>query len=194
MLASRAEDDIADETKSRPEIDRRVLRDIVLAAIPEDSVKWGHALASVRPLQDGLGSGKHELAFTNGLVVVSDVLVGADGANSRIRPLLSTATPIYHGINGAEISVSPEVTTLPENADIRDAVGLGTCGCSEDCKVFTCQRNGNERIRAYAWHRGPLDWVLPPEPQEARRVLHEMYEGWAPWVHKIIDVCDGTAI
>ncbi|RDX54014.1 FAD/NAD-P-binding domain-containing protein [Lentinus brumalis] len=192
VLAARTEADIPDETKARPEIDRRVLREIMLAATPEDAIKWGHSLASVRPLEDG--TGKHELTFTNGAAVVSDYLIGADGANSRVRPLVSPATPIYYGVNGAEISVAPAVAALPENADIREAVGPGTCTCAEDSKVISLQRNGDGRIRAYIWHRAPIDWKLPREPQEARRVLHEMYEGWAPWIHKMIDICDDGAI
>ena len=194
ILARRTEDDVPDETKARPEIDRRVLREILLAAIPEGAIKWDHALVSVRPLDDGSGTGKHELTFANGLVVVADYLIGADGAHSRIRPLLSPATPIYHDVNGAEISVAPAVAALPANADIRAAVGLGSCYCAEEHKLFSCQRNGDGRIRVYVWFRAPREWTLPREPEQARRVLHAMYEGWAPWMHKIIDVCDEDAI
>ena len=189
----RTEDDITDETKSRPEIDRHVLRKIMVAAAPENAIKWDHTLATVRPL-DGT-SGKHELTFTNGAVVIADYLIGADGANSRVRSLVSTATPIYHDINGVEISVAPSVAALPSNADIGDAVGLGSCYCAEDGKTFFCQRNGDGRIRAYAWHRGPLEgWLSSSEPKEVRRVLREMYKDWAPWVHKFIEVCDNDAI
>ncbi len=191
-LMGRTEDDVKDETQSRPEIDRRVLRDIMLAAVPESAVKWGHTLASVRPVDEG--SGKHELTFTNGLVVVTDMLIGADGAHSRVRPLLSPATPIYEGITGAEISVAPAIVALPENADIGEAVGLGSCYAAQDGKTFFAQRNGDGRIRVYAFHRGPLEWALPRDPQEARRVLLEIYHDWAPWMRKVIEVCDDDAI
>ncbi|TFK88020.1 monooxygenase FAD-binding protein [Polyporus arcularius HHB13444] len=191
-ILHRTEEDVQDETKTRPEIDRRVLRDIMVAAVPESAIKWNHVLAAVRPLDDGIG--RHELTFTNGLVVVTDYLIGADGGNSRVRTLLSPATPLYQGITGAEISVAPDVAALPENADIREAVGLGSCYCAEGGKMIICQRNGDGRIRTYAWHRGPLEWVLPGEPQEARRVLLEMYKDWAPWVRKVIEVCDEEAM
>ncbi|KAI0715890.1 hypothetical protein C8T65DRAFT_738328 [Cerioporus squamosus] len=191
-LLHRTEDDVKDETKTRPEIDRRVLRDIMLAAIPESAVKWGHALAAVRPLN--AGTGQHELTFTNGVVVVTDILIGADGARSRVRPLVSPAQPIYQGITGAEISVAPAVAALPENADILKGVGLGTCCAAQDGKTLISQRNGDGRIRTYALHRAPLEWVLPREPQEARRVLLEIYKDWAPWMRKLIEVCDNDAI
>ncbi|TFK82577.1 fumarate reductase/succinate dehydrogenase flavo protein domain protein [Polyporus arcularius HHB13444] len=191
-LMRRTEDDVKDETQSRPEIDRRVLRDIMLAALPESAVKWGHALASVRPLEEG--SGRHELTFTSGLVVVTDILIGADGARSRVRPLVSPAKPIYHGITGAEISVSPTVAALPENTDILKGVGRGSCYAAQDGKTFMLQLNGNGRIRVYALHRAPLEWALPREPQEARRVLLDIYKDWAPWMRKVIEVCDDDAI
>lgn len=74
---------------SGPEIDRNMLRKILHDAVPANSVKWDHALSSVRPL----GDGHHEPTFTNGSMVVSDILVGTDGASSRIRPLLNLSTP-----------------------------------------------------------------------------------------------------
>ena len=74
---------------TRPEIERTLLRKILLDAVPEESVKWDHALAGVR----SLGDGAHELTFVNGMTVVCDILVGADGGRSRVRPLVSPATP-----------------------------------------------------------------------------------------------------
>ena len=71
----------------RPEIDRTVLRKLLLDAVPADAIKWGHTLASVRPL----GGGKHELIFSNGTTATCDILVGADGAHSRVRSLVSPA-------------------------------------------------------------------------------------------------------
>ena len=72
---------------------------------PAESIMWRHALLSAEPLPDG----QHKLTFTNGVSTICDILVGADGAHSRIRPLLSPATPIYTGITGAEISLPPDV-------------------------------------------------------------------------------------
>ncbi|KAI0819353.1 monooxygenase FAD-binding protein [Trametes gibbosa] len=175
---------------ARPEIDRRVLCQILLDAVPQDAIKWGHALLSIIPLEDG----QHELTFANGLATVTDFVVGADGAHSRIRPLLSPAVPLYHGVTGAEISLTPSVTALPDNRDIKEAIGQGTCLLAQDGKIVTLQRNGDGRIRVYAWHRGPLDWTLPSDPKEAKNVLLDLYSDWAPWVRKVIEQCDEKAI
>ncbi|KAI0362039.1 monooxygenase FAD-binding protein [Trametes cingulata] len=176
---------------ARPEIDRRVLRQIMLDALPDpNAVKWGHVLSSVRPL----GDGKHELTFTNGFTAVTDLIVGADGAHSRIRPLVSPATPIYLGLAGAEISVAAHVAALPENRDVSDAVGSGSCYVLQDGKMLGIQRNGDGRIRAYAWHRDSLDWTLPPDPKEAKKILLDIYADWAPWMRKFIEIADENAM
>ncbi|KAI1783583.1 FAD/NAD(P)-binding domain-containing protein [Ganoderma leucocontextum] len=174
----------------RPEIDRSVLRKIMLDALPADAIKWGYALATVRPL-DG---GAHELTFANGYTAVSDVLVGADGAYSRVRPLVSSAVPIYHGVTGAEISLAPETVKLPELKETVEMVGRGSMYAVENERMLGAQVNGDGRIRTYAWFRGPADWVLPPDPAAAREALLEVYEGWAPWMRKLIEHCDGAAI
>ncbi|KAL1948137.1 hypothetical protein VTO73DRAFT_12212 [Trametes versicolor] len=184
------EPDADDLRHARPEIDRRVLLDVLHDAVPQDAIKWGHALASIKPLEDG----RHELTFANGAVVVADVVVGADGAHSRIRPLLSSATPIYHGVTGAEISLPAAAAALPENRDINEGVGKGTCMLAQDEKIVALQRNGDGRIRAYVWHRTTLDWALPRDPKEAKKVLHELCADWAPWVHQFIEQADEAAI
>ncbi|KAL1948156.1 hypothetical protein VTO73DRAFT_12231 [Trametes versicolor] len=193
IILQKREDPASEEgdlENERPEIDRRVLREILLDAVPKDSVKWDHALTSIRPLDNG----EHELTFANGSVVVTDLVVGADGANSRVRPLLSSAVPLYHGITGAELSLAPSVVALPENRDINDAIGKGTCGLLEDEKVITFQRNGDGRIRAYMWFRGDANWKLPSDPKEAKKAMLDVYADWAPWVHKFIEQADESAI
>ena len=180
-----------DPRDARPEIDRTVLRKMLLDAVPAGSVKWGHRLASVpRPL----GGGQHEITFTNGATVVSDILVGADGANSRVRPLVSSATLIYTGETGSEISLAPEVVASDEMKDVRDIVGEGTVYASQDGKTIAVQRNGSGRIRAYLWHKSPVEWQTPKDPKEARRVFLDLYHDWAPWMRKLIKHCDDNAI
>ncbi|KAH9848580.1 monooxygenase FAD-binding protein [Lenzites betulinus] len=175
---------------ARPEIDRRVLRQILLDAVPPEAIKWNHGLTSIRVLEDG----QHELSFANGLVTVVDLVVGADGANSHIRPLLSSAVPIYHGVTGAEISLAPAIAALPENREINEGVGRGTCYAVEDSKMLALQRNGDGRIRGYAWHRNTLDWTLPSDPKDAKKVLLDIYSDWAPWMRKFIELADESAI
>ncbi|KAI0671999.1 monooxygenase FAD-binding protein [Trametes maxima] len=176
---------------ARPEIDRRVLRQILLDALPDKTaIKWGHGLASIR----ALGDGTHSLTFSNGLLVTTDIVVGADGARSRVRPLLSSAPLEYLGLAGVEISLAPPIAALPENADIRAGVGRGSCYAVQDGRMLGFQLNGDGRIRAYAWHAGPVDWALPADPAAAKRALLALYDGWAPWMRRLIELADEDAI
>ncbi|KAI0794684.1 hypothetical protein C8Q74DRAFT_1407118 [Fomes fomentarius] len=154
-----------DSTKIRPEIDRTILRKILVDTCPHDSIKWGYALTSVRTLPGG----QHELTFANSTIALSDILVGADGAWSHIRPLVSPATPIFTGVNGVEISLAPSVVASPELSSVVEAIGQGTMSALQDAKMLRSQRNGDGRIRTYAFFHELADWTLPSDPNEARK-------------------------
>ena len=192
IVGSMDADPNQDPRDLRPEIDRSVLRKIMLDAIPADIIKWGHAFASVRPLAGSPGS--HELTFVNGHTAICDFLVGADGAFPRVRPLLSSVQPIYHGVTGAEISLASETVKLPELAETVENVGRGSMYAVENERVLGAQVNGDSRIRTYARFRGPADWVLPQDPAEVRAKLLGVYEGWAGWLRKLIEYCDERAM
>ena len=71
------------EDGRRPEVLRGHLRRILINSLPDGTIRWGQKLAGARPL----GAGRHELTFTDGLTVETELLVGADGAWSKVRPL-----------------------------------------------------------------------------------------------------------
>src|SRR5580698_7152381 len=86
-------DEPDDGTGGRPEVQRGELRRLLLGSLPAGTVRWGHKVSDVR----AVGGGRHELVFADGMKVVTSLLVGADGAWSRVRPLVSSAAPAYTG-------------------------------------------------------------------------------------------------
>jgi len=168
----------------RPEVDRSALRQILLDSLPEGVIRWGHKLRLVQPQEDGT----YTVAFENGESDVFDLVVGADGAWSRVRPLVSDAIPAYCGVSFVELGLDDVDTDHPEIACL---VGHGTMFALGDSKALIAQRNANAHIRVYAALRVPEDWFAQggvdlTSPESARRSLTTYFSDWAPELLRLI--------
>src|SRR6188768_2966512 len=76
----------------RPEIDRGVLRKILLESLQPGTIVWDSHFISMEPQNEGW-----LLHFKNGLSVYADLVIGSDGANSKIRPYITDIKPFYSG-------------------------------------------------------------------------------------------------
>ena len=139
------------ETGDRPEVDRTELRAMLLDSLAPSVVRWGHHLRSVRQASDGT----HELVFENGLTESFDLVVGADGAWSRVRPLLSNATPTYAGLTFIEFGLDDVDRQHPALAQL---VGHGSMLALSENKGLLALRNAHAHIRAYAAMLIPEKW------------------------------------
>jgi len=161
---------------NRPEIDRTALRDMLLASLPADCVQWGCTLRDAR-LQEG---GRWNLLFTNGEAGPFDLVVGADGAWSRVRPLLSPYKPQYSGLTFVEFGIDDVDRSHPALSTL---VGRGKLDVEGDGKMLIAQRNGNAHIRGYAIFRVPPDWAEKrfdfASPAAVRSALIAEFAGYA---------------
>jgi 2-polyprenyl-6-methoxyphenol hydroxylase-like FAD-dependent oxidoreductase len=159
--------------RDRPEIDRKVLRDILLDSIEEENIKWGRKLMCVKPNRE-----KYDLHFDGGVVETGfDLVVGADGAWSKVRPLLTDAKPIYSGISMVELQAFEATEKKPW---LSKYMGAGSLFMFDEGRAIICQRNGNDTIRVYAAVRQPETWIEDcgidwTQPNTARKELVERY-------------------
>ena len=92
----------------RPEIDRGDLRDLLLDSVKPDTIIWDSHLINISPAGDAW-----KLEFKNGATVIADIVIGADGANSKIRPLVTAVKPFYAGITILQGNVNDAETKAP---------------------------------------------------------------------------------
>jgi 2-polyprenyl-6-methoxyphenol hydroxylase-like FAD-dependent oxidoreductase len=177
--------DEPDGTGGRPEVHRGDLRRILLESLPADTIRWGHKVTAAAPL-DG---GRHRLTFADGANesrVTTDLLVGADGAWSRIRPLLSEAKPAYVGISFIETYLFDCDTRHKATAE---AVGGGALFALAPGKGIQAHREPNGTLHTYVALKKPEDWIARIDfsnPVTALAYVAEEFDGWAPELTALI--------
>jgi 2-polyprenyl-6-methoxyphenol hydroxylase-like FAD-dependent oxidoreductase len=164
------EDTPDDAPMLRPEIDRADLRDLLLRSLPAQTVRWG----SVFTHADG-----HVLHFADGSTATCDLLVGADGANSRVRPLLTGTEPAYQGKVVVQSAIHDADRTAPELAAM---VGRGNYWVFGPDRMLGAQRNGNGVIQVSISIQRPAD-VDPA-------TVLDLPTDWAPQFRRLLQACD----
>ena len=103
----------------RPEIDRGALRNMLIDALLPDTVAWDSQFVSMELVNESW-----ELKFKNGTTATADIVIGAEGYRSKIRPYLTDIKALYSGatIIQGEIDypekVCPEIYALVNKANL----------------------------------------------------------------------------
>ncbi|TYB57374.1 FAD-dependent monooxygenase [Nonomuraea sp. PA05] len=168
-----------------PEIERGVLRDLLLNSLTPGTVRWGRALDSVE--------GPGLLRFTDATTAEADLVIGADGAWSKVRGAISPALPQYTGITFVEAWFHDVDDKHP---DIADLVGNGSTVAADGERGMFAQHNGSGHIRVYLIQRVPLDWLAQAglthdDTPGIRALLLDRYRDWSPRLRRIITDNDG---
>ena len=158
-----------DYDEHRPEIDRGPLRNILLQSLQQDTVAWDSRFVSMTEHNNGW-----QLHFKNGTVAEADLVIAADGANSKIRPYITPIQPVYSGISVVEGNIynseknSPKLHALvnggkifafgDEKTLILSAKGDGTLSFYTGCKVNEqwvkdCNIDFTSKEQVYNWFK-----------------------------------------
>ncbi|MER5730624.1 NAD(P)/FAD-dependent oxidoreductase [Streptomyces sp. NPDC002138] len=171
-----------DGTGGRPEAQRSELRRILLDSLPDGTVRWGRKVSGTR----SLGEGRHEVRFADGAAVATSLLVGADGAWSRVRPLLSAAVPEYTGTSFVETYLYDADTRHPAAAK---AVGGGMLIAPAPGREIFAHRESGDTLHTYVALARPQDWFAAIDFTDAAAVrarIAREFDGWAPELTALI--------
>jgi len=171
-----------DGSGDRPEVLRGDLRRILLESLPAHTVQWGRKLVDV----SALGGGRHQLRFGDGSTAAADLLVGADGAWSKVRPLLSDARPTYVGVTFIETCLHDVDVRHPAAAQ---AVGSGAMFALSPGQGIIAHREAGGVIHTYVELARPAEWVAGIDFSDAARAAARVaaeFDGWAPALRALI--------
>jgi 2-polyprenyl-6-methoxyphenol hydroxylase-like FAD-dependent oxidoreductase len=160
----------------RPEIERGPLRDLLLDSLLPGTVCWDRKLESAE-----LRGDKVELHFAGAESVSADVAIGCDGANSRLRAVVTDVPPRYVGVTLIEGYVPAAKDAVPEILSLMAGPSLMALGNERTLGLGTKPDGG---ILFYAGLKS-----MDPEDkrrfddasQPASRVawFHKNFEGWS---------------
>ncbi|KAF2169306.1 hypothetical protein M409DRAFT_20532 [Zasmidium cellare ATCC 36951] len=182
----------ADDT-DKPEVDRTALRDLLLDSLKPDTVQWGCRVDHI----EEAANGTHDVHFTNGAVTTGiTLLIGADGAFSKVRPLVTDVEPFYSGITMVTQWVMDASTKKPW---LDRYVGAGSLMMFDEGRLLICQRQSGDSIRTYASPRKPLSWTKESgidwnDYTAVRKAFAEDYFGnCGDDVKRVLNECDDDA-
>lgn len=180
----------SDPLSRRPEIDRGDLRSLLIGSLPHGTIRWGHKAISLT----SVSGGQHKIVFANHARSTVGLLVGADGAWSKVRPVVSDAQPIYSGTCFIEIALAADDPRYEASVA---SIGTGTLMAVAPGKGIMAHRNADGSVAGYAAVNKPEAWVETIDFSDARaglNVIAAQFDDWAPHLRNFItgSVADPT--
>ncbi|MGJ1404564.1 FAD-dependent oxidoreductase [Sphingobacterium sp. G1-14] len=139
------------DQEDRPEIDRAPLRDILISALHEDIIVWDSQFISMVKQDHGW-----LLHFKNGKSFYADLVIAADGANSKIRPYLTDIKPIYSGVTIVEGNIYEAEKNTPKLWEITKGGKVFALG-NEQSIILSAKGEGS--LSFYTGCKVPENWV-----------------------------------
>ncbi len=161
----------------RPEIDRGALRNILLDALQPGTVIWNSQFISME-----LVDKEWKLELGNGTTATADIVIGSDGARSKIRPYVTCIKPEYSGVTIVQGEVEDPQKKCVEMYALMNKANMSAFG---DGKTISIQPRGDGGITFYISTKQPENWIKIADidftnSREVNAFLAEFFEGWDP--------------
>ena len=135
----------------RPEIDRGPLRNMLLESLQPETVVWDSHFISMEAQNEGW-----LLHFKNGLYAYADIVIAADGANSKIRPYITNIKAFYSGITMLEGNVHHSEKVTPHIYALANGGKIMAFGNTKDLLLG---QKGNGDMGFYASFKAEENWA-----------------------------------
>jgi len=135
----------------RPEIDRGALRKILLDSLHPENIVWDSHFLSMEKQGEGW-----LLHFKNDKNAYADIVIGADGANSKIRPYITDIKSFYSGITMLEGNVYEAEKYVPNISAILRGGKIMAFGNEKDILMG---QKANGEIGFYASFKAEENWA-----------------------------------
>ena len=180
----------ANEENGRPEVLRGDLRQILIHSLPEETIEWNKKVDHIEEIQHG----EYKVVFRDESFVNTTKLIGADGAWSKVRKLLTDITPNYVGTTFIETYLHDVDNKHPKTAEI---VGEGAMYALSPGKGFVAHREANNIIHTYIEMNRDLDWInridFSNKTETIKTILAE-FKGWAPEITALLTESDSNIV
>lgn len=160
----------------RPEIERGPLRDLLLDSLQPETLQWDCRLDSAEMQDDQV-----LLRFLGGRTASADIAIGSDGANSRLRKLVTPIAPEYVGVSLVEVLVPAAEERIPELWSLLDGASLMALGGERTIGMGT---KPDRSVLVYAGlkthdHTARQSLEEVGSPDERVAWFHTNFEGWS---------------
>jgi len=175
----------------RPEIDRGVLRDLLIDNLLPDTVIWDSHFVSMEKINDSW-----ELKFKNGSKVFADIVIGSDGHLSKVRPYVTDIQALYSGATIIQGEIENPETECPDIYNLVDNANLIAMDIG---KTIAAQPMANGGLTFYAASLYPENWAKTSginfnNSREVYAYLVQYYEGWNPIFFTLFKACQKFVI
>ena len=168
----------------RPEIDRGVLRKILIESLQPETIVWDSHFISMEPQNEGW-----LLQFKNGLSVYADLVIGSDGANSKIRPYITEIKPFYSGITMLEGNIYESEKTAPHMHSLLNGGKIMAFGNEKN--ILMGQKGGGA-LGFYVSFKTDENWPIESGLDYADKVqilewFKNAYPEWSTVWHELLE-------
>ena len=140
-----------DSAHFRPEIDRGTLRNMLLESLEPETVVWDSHFISIEKQNEGW-----RLHFKNGSSAYADMVIAADGANSKIRPYITNIKAFYSGVTMLEGNVHNAEKAAPHIYALANGGKIRAFGNTKDLWLG---QKGDGDLGFYASFKTSENWI-----------------------------------